>query len=177
MIHTDYDLDALTVLLREDCLIQRYRPLISCREQLLSGLRRLGCRTKCDAARLSDDALRQSGLPDDGMIRLFRQFLDLYEPGPQKLRELAKLCVDPAEQEAYRELYHLPGVRQVRAALYLRSGYRSLAALADADADEVIRRTAAVIDRDSLPCAVPLPKEVRTHIAVAKAFTGKTDGE
>ena len=50
MIETDYPIGALALLLREDCLPERYHPLISRREELIAGLRRLGCRRKNEAA-------------------------------------------------------------------------------------------------------------------------------
>ena len=172
MIETDYPIEALALLLREDCLPERYHPLISRREELIAGLRRLGCRRKNEAVALPDGVLSPF-VSGEGELRLLRRFFTLYDPDPRKFRELEKLALDPDEREVYGELYHLPGVKQVRAALYCRAGYRSLAAIAGASAGEILRATAETIEREGLSCARPLPKEVRTHIAVARAFTGK----
>lgn len=166
---TDYAIGALDVLLEKDCLCERYYPLIKYKSALISGLALLGCRTKSDAEKLSDDELMQSGISIDE-VRLFRKFLTIYDAKPAKFREIEKLCASPEEQAAFRELYCLPGVKYVRANLYYRAGYKSLSDIASASEREILERTAAAIAENSLGCIVPLPKEVRTHIAVSKAF-------
>lgn len=176
MIQTDYPVGAAAVLLDKSCLPERFFPLIPYRDALLSGLPAAGCRTKNDAAALPDDTLIGLGLPDETTVRLFRRFLALYDPDPRKFREIDKVTTDPDERAAFRELYCLPGVKAVRAALYCRSGYRTLADLADTTAEAVIERTARTITEQQLACIVPLPKEVRTHIAVAKSFLWTQEG-
>ena len=171
MIHTDYAIGALEVLLNADCLSERYAPLIAYKDRLLAELSHLGCRTKSDAEKLSDGALTGIGLPDEQTVRLFRRFLTIYETNEQKLREIPKVTSDPQEQAAFRELYHLPGVKAVRATLYYRSGYRSVADFTHTSVEEVRTRTAATIAEYGMDCIVPLPKEIRTHIAVAQALT------
>ena len=170
MVNTDYKINALGLLLSADCLSERYHPLISCRDALIEGLCRLGCKTKNDAAALSDDELRGIGLCDDGMIRLLRRFLTIYDPSPAKFREIDKLTSNEAERTSYRELYCLPGVKAVRARLYCLSGFRTIRDVAAASEKEILERTARAIAENGLDCIVPLPKEVRTHVAVAKAF-------
>ena len=171
MINTDYPIEALDILLNRDCLTARYCPLIKYKAALLAELQKLGCRTKSDVQKLTDEALMQTGLNDTDTVALFRGFLAMYDPKPQKFREITKLCTDPEEISAFTELYHLPGVKYVRASLYCRSGYSSLADIAAATAYDIHEKTALTIEREDLTCIVPLPKEVRTHIAVAKAFT------
>ena len=171
MISADYPIEALALLLDEGCLSERYAPLIAYKDALLSSLPRWGCRVKSDAEKLPDAALAEIGLSDAQMIRLFRRFLAMYEPKAQKFREIDTLSVSPEERAAFRELYHLPGVKAIRAALYYRSGYRTLRDFAEAGVEEVLARTALTISREQLACIVPLPKEVRTQIAVARAFT------
>ena len=171
MISTDYNIEALRILLDKRCLSERYYPLLPYTDALLSGLPLLGCRKKSDAEKLSDEALAQIGMTAPETLRLFRRFLTIYDVNPQKFKEIPKLCSDEEEQAAFRELYCLPGVKYVRAALYYRSGYRSIAAFADTTVEEVLEKTARTIAENGLSCIVPLPKEVRTHIAVAKAFT------
>ncbi len=170
MIHTDYAIDALDVLLCEDCLMERYAPLLAHKERLLTGLRRQGCRTKSDAAALSDAVFAQMGVDDPALLLLFRRFLTIYDPSPAKFREIEKVCADEKERAAFRELYHLPGVKAIRAALYCRAGYTRLEDFAGASEKDVLEKTARTIAQEHLSCAVPLPKEVRTHIAVARAF-------
>lgn len=170
MIDTNYPIGALSILLDRGCLIERYYPLISCRDALLTNLPLLGCRTKNDAAGLSDETLLGIGLPDRTAAKLLRRFFALYDTDPKKFREIEKAAADPAERAAFRELYHLPGVRAIRAGLYCRAGYDTLRKIADAAPEEIIKRSALVIQADHLSCAVPLPKEARTHVAVARAF-------
>lgn len=171
MIDTNYPIEALEVLLNKDCLSARYYPLVLHRDRILSRLLAMGCRTRLDAAALPDAAFEEIGL-DAGMVR---RFLAMYEPNPQKFREIPKLTSDPEEQAVFRELYCLPGVKFIRASLYYRAGYKSLSDFAETTPEEVLERTAYVIKRDGLSCIVPLPKEVRTHIAVAKAFCSKQE--
>lgn len=170
ILQTDYPIAALELLLNRECMSERYYPLLIHKDQLLSGLKLLGCRTKNAAAALPEDAFAQIGISDPGTIRLLKRFLSLYDPNPQKFREIPKLCSDPQEQAAFRELYHLPGVRYVRARLYDQSGFHCLADIAQTTVQEVLDRTAQTIAAQQLSCTVPLPKEVRTHIAVAKAL-------
>ena len=167
VVNPNYRLEALSVLWERDCLSERYYPLLPYKTLLLS---RLSGQRKEEAAALPDEAFLRMGLPDIETVRLLRRFFTLYDPKPGKLRELAKLPVTPEERSAFRELYMLPGVKAVRAELYYRSGYRSLRDFADTTVEEVLRRTAETIAANGLRCTVPLPKEVRTHMAVARAF-------
>ena len=172
MVNTDYRIEALGILLSEDCLSERYYPLVERKEALICGLTALGCRVKSDITRVPDETLQSLGLADAGMVALFRKFLTIDDAKPAKLREIEKLAVTPAERAAFAQLYLLPGVKQTRADLYCRAGYRSLASIAQTTVTEVLARTAKVIADENLTYIVPLPKEVRTHIAVAKAFCG-----
>lgn len=170
-MNTNYPIAALHVLLRADCLLARFAPLVPHRDALIAHLTALGCRSRDDCLALPDETL-QPCLPDAGMLRLFRAFLRLYDVAPAKLRELTKAVLSPDELSACRELYHLPGVRLTRALLYDHAGFRCLEDVARATPEEIIARTWSVIRAEDLPCTPPLPKEARTHIAVAKAFTG-----
>ncbi len=91
----------------------------------MTGLHVLHCKTKNDAATLKATDLEAIGMTDSGCIHLFRRFLTLYDPNPQKFREIKKITNDPEEQQAYTELYYLPGVKQTRASLYYKAGYSS----------------------------------------------------
>lgn len=172
MLDTDYPIGALSILLDRDCLPERYYPLVEKKDSLLPALRALGCARKSDAARLSDEALEGAGL-EGGEIPLMRRFLGLYDPSPAKLRELPGLCPDARKRALLEPLYYLPGVKAVRADLYLRAGFGTLEAIADATVSSVREATARVIRDENLSCIVPLPKEIRTHIAVARAFLWK----
>lgn len=171
MIRTDYPIEALPLLLDRSCLLTRYHSLVPYTGVLLSGLRALGCRAKSEAAALPDEAFLRIGLPDTGAVHLFRGFLTLYDPEPKKLLEIDALTDVPAERKTFRELYCLPGVRQIRAALYCRAGLCTLRDIAETAPADILARTAETIRTENLTCAVPLPKEVRTHVAVTKALT------
>ena len=171
MINTDYPIESLKILLNEDCLSDRFHSLISIREDQIIGLKSFGCVTKSDVSRMSDDELAGIMLHDEVTVKLFRRFLTIYDPKPQKFKEITKLTSDPAERAAFMELYHLPGVRFTRAYLYYHSGYKTLQDFLETTVEEVLSKTATTISSKNLTCIVPLPKEVRTHIAVAKAFS------
>lgn len=172
MMNTDYNINAFEILLDESCLGERYYPLIPYKNILVTGLHALHCKTKNDAAALTDADFAEIGLTDAGCVQLFRRFLTLYDPNPQKFREIKKVTSDPVEQQVYTELYYLPGVKHTRASLYSKSGYRSLTDFIGTTPEEVRVRTSRTISEYGLPYIVPLPKEIRTHIAVAKAFCG-----
>lgn len=167
---TDYNINAIEILLDEECLAERYYPLLRYKKALMTGLHAVHCKTKNDAVALTDTDFAEIGLTDAGCVHLLRRFLTLYDPNPQKFRDIKKVTTDPAEQQAYTELYYLPGVKQTRASLYYKAGYKSLADFINTTPEEVQARTSLTISKYGLPCVVPLPKEIRTHIAVAKAF-------
>lgn len=173
MIDTNYGIEAFEFLLDKECLSKRYYPLIPLKSELVSQSEKLGYKTKNDIAKLSDCEFAVFGLQSEEKIRLMRNFLKLYDPNPQKFKEIEKLDIGEEERFAFRELYCLPGVKYTRASLYYYSGYKSLKDIADADMKEILEKTASAISEYKLSCIVPLPKEVRTHIAVAKAFTGE----
>lgn len=172
MMNTDYRIAAIGILLNRDCTLAKYDALIPHKESLIKNLTGMGCRTKSDCMSLADESLLKAGLPDLEMVKLFRQFLTQYDVKPAKLKEIASVCQNVEEAQAFGELYHLPGVKQIRATLYYRAGFRSLADIAASTPQEIISRTAAVIRKEQLDFIVPLMKEIKTHIAVAKAFTG-----
>ena len=171
MINTDYPIAALKLLLDRACISDRYASLVPLCERLCAALAALGCRTKSDAAALSEQQLLQAGLPDGQSAALFRRMLSMYDPDPHKFGEIGKVARDPEERSAFEALYHLPGVKAVRASLYYQAGYRTLADVANTTVEEVQSRTSEVIRSRGLCCTVPLPKEIRTHVAVARAFT------
>lgn len=167
----NFRIDAIEILLNEDCILSRYYPLIPLKHTLLANLRNAGIETKAQCQTLSDEALAALGLSDPALIALFRRFLVMYDVNPQKLREIPKISRNADEQAAFSELYLLPGVKETRARLYFDAGYRRLAAFADANPEQLLRDAAETIRRQQSDAACPLPKEARTHIAVAKVYT------
>ena len=172
MLNTDYKIEAIKVLLNEDCILTRYYSLISYKEILVENLKKMGCDTKSDCMKLSDETLLDAGLTDIEMVHLFKAFLVLYDIKPAKLREIAAVCKNDEEIQSFHELYQLPGVKSTRAMLYFKAGFHSLTDIALSSPQEIITKTEDIISKEKLSLKVPLLKEVKTHIAVAKAFTG-----
>ena len=175
MVNTDYRVEAIGLLLHEDCILKGYYPLIPHRDALVERLKQMGCKRKSDVIRLPDDELMQAGLPKEG-LDLFRKFLVMYDPRGQKMREIASVSHTPEEAACFKELYLLPGVKSTRARLYMKAGFASLADVANASAEGLIEACGQAIAKENLTMKVPLLKEARTHIAVAKAFTDKVEG-
>ena len=175
-MNADYKIEVIKVLLNEDCILTRYYSLIPNKDILVENLNKMGCHTKSDCMKLSDEALLGAGLPDIEMVRLFRAFLVLYDIKPTKLKEITDVCKKDEEVQSFRELYQLPEVKSTRAMLYFKAGFHSLADIARSTPQEIIERTACIIRDESLGLKVPLMKEVKTHIAVARAFTDSLIG-
>ncbi len=62
-------------------------------------------------------------------------------------------------------------MRTTRATLYFKAGFRTLKDIASASPEEMIEKTSKAIKEVNLSMVPPLMKEVKTHIAVSKAFT------
>ncbi len=171
MLNTDYKIEAIKVLLNEDCILTRYYPLIPYKDILVESLNKMGCYTKSDCMKLSEESLLDAGLTDIGMVHLFKSFLVLYDINPAKLREISSVCKKDEEIQSFRELYQLPGVKSTRAMLYYKAGFHSLDDIAISSPQEIIAKTENIIREENLSVKAPLMKEVKTHIAVARAFT------
>lgn len=170
-MNTNYRIEAIDYLLNEDCILQRFYPLIPYKSTLAKRLISMGCQTKADSQALPDAALAAAGLCEPELIPLFRAFLGLYDPKPAKFREIDSFSMPDKDKTILRELYHLPGVKRTRAILYMKAGFPTLTSIACASPQEIITKTESIIEREELSCKVPLTKEVKTHIAVARAFT------
>lgn len=170
-MNSNYLIQGIEVLLVEDRILKGYVPLIPFSGQLVQGLLALGCKTRDDCLALSDDELASAGLPTQ-LTGLFRRFLHLYDYKGKGIKDIPDAEAKSAEEiAALLELMRLPGVKAIRAQLYYHCGLRSLADFAAWEAEPLRAHIAQVIERDTLPCSVPLPKELRTQIAVAKLFT------
>lgn len=175
MFNADYPIGAIDFLLNENCILKAYYPLIPYKAIVLEGLKALGCARKSDALRCSDEELLQAGLPE-GLLGLFRKFLMMYDPKPQKMREVAAASETPAEEQTFMALYLLPGVKSTRARLYMRSGFGTLEEIAAASPEGLIATCWHTIEEECLDLKAPLMKEARTHVAVARAFTDRPEG-
>ena len=167
----NYKIEAMDVLLSEDCILQRYFTLIQYKEMLIENLIKNHYFSKAECMELPDEILIEMGLPNDEVVRLFRNFMVMYDVKDSKFKDIKDIAANEAEADSFRELYLLPGVKAVRAKLYYDANYKSLSKIASAFPEQIIRDTSKVILQKGLKLKAPLPKEVRTHIAVAKAFT------
>ena len=82
-MHTNYKIEAIGILLKEDCILTGFYPLIPYKDSLVDNLKKLGCITKSDCEKLSDEELQQAGL-QVGLVVLFRRFLKMYDINPGK---------------------------------------------------------------------------------------------
>lgn len=171
MFSTDYKINAIKWLLCEDCILTRFYPLIPYKDILVENLYKIRCYKKSDCMGLSDESLLEAGLTDIEMVYLFKAFLTLYDINPTKLKEINSFCKEKEEIQSFQELYQLPGVKSTRATLYFKAGLRSLDDIASSSPQEIIAKTENIIRKENLSLKVPLMKEVKTHIAVARAFT------
>ena len=151
----------------------RYYPLIPYKNILIEDFKAMGCKVKSDCLELSDEALLDAGLPTIEMANLFRRFLMMYEVNPKKLREIDIVSKTTEEAEAFKQLYHLPGVKSTRATIYCKAGFTSLDAITCSSPEEIMKKTGELIQKENLNLKISSMKEIKTHIAVAKAFTSR----
>lgn len=171
VVNSNYLIQGIEVLLQEDRILKCYIPLIPFKHQLVQGLLNRGSLTKDDCLALSDEALFEAGLPEH-LTGLFRRFLRLYNYKGRGVKDIPDAEDRSAEEiTSLLELMRLPGVKAIRAQLYFHCGLKSLADFAAADAESLRAHITDVIAQDALPYSPPLPKELRTQIAVAKVFT------
>ena len=174
-MNTNYEVEAIPMLLNENCVVERYYPLIPYKEQLTKACKAMGCKRKSDCLGLEDEALLSAGLPDMELVGLFRRFLRLYDPDQKRLKEIDKLPKTPEEREALRDLAHLPGADSIRVQLYYGAGFRSVEGIAQARPEEIRKKTKQWVEENRLSWKIPQIKELRIQIAAAKAFTGQTE--
>lgn len=166
----NYKIEAIDILLNEDCIIARYYPLIPYKKELLEDLKNRGISTR-DACLNSFEQLHLVRIfNDQNLVVLFRRFLSMYEMNQLKQKELKKLDLPEDEKKVFEILYNLPGVKEVRARLYYLAGYRSFKDIANSSLEEILEKLEKTIKENNLDVILPLPKEVKTHIAVSKAF-------
>lgn len=167
----NYQVQGIEVLLCEDCILKYYYPLIPYKEQLVKAFLQMNCPTRDHCLSLTDDELIAAGLRGD-LCGLFRRFLHLYDYKGKGIRDIPDAENRPDDEvAALLELMLLPGVKTIRAQLYFHCGLKSLRDFAAADWQSLQNRIAQCIEQEALPYSLPLPKELRTQIAVAKAFT------
>lgn len=68
------------------------------------------------------------------------------------------------------DMMRLAGVKNIRANLYVLSGFRTISDIANSDIESVRKQIGDYIDKHQLSCSVPHKKEVATQIAWAKVL-------
>ena len=165
-----YKIEAFDVLLNEDAILSRYYPLIPFKDKLIENLKKNKLETNHDCFE-ADSKLLLEILGSNELVNLFKRFLLMYEVDENKLRPINDLKISDEEKESYKELFLLPGVKEIRAQLYYLSGFKSLKDISKSNVDEISRKMLDAINKYHLDSKVALPKEIKTHIAVAKAYS------
>jgi len=162
----NYKIKAIRILLNEDCVLSKYYPLIPFKDRIIAYALENKIITKEECLKANFSLI----FNNDSLSNLFKRFLVMYD-NEEKLKILNKLNLDDDRLQAYKELFLLPGVKQTRAELYYLSGYKNLSAIASSNYEELLNEMKKAIMDNKLEIKLPLVKEVKTHIAVAKAFT------
>ncbi len=163
-MNDNYYLDDLIGALERDVVMERYYPLIAYKDALAAILEKAGATRKDLVTDAVTEEIRAAlGNPTAG---LFARYIHIYDFNPSKLKEI-KGYLGTKEYDDLSNLLRLPGVRLLRAELYLRSGV-TLAVLAEKTTQEIRDMVRDCIQRENLPLIVPQPKEVNCHRAVAK---------
>ena len=172
-MNDNFYLEDLILSLEKETTLDRYQPLFSLREELLCFAKEQGLlfRDDVDGEMLSRFAARFG----QDTAALFKRFLHLYDFGKAKLKELGPYQ-GTAEYAALADLLRLPGVRLLRAELYLRSGVtlETLTAHTTAEIQAMVR---AYVEREHRPETVPFPKEINCHRAVARMILHLKENE
>ena len=82
----------------------------------------------------------------------------LNRPDGASIEELVRLS----------DLARIPGIKGIRARLYLEAGIGSIEDLAQRDPDELLETTSKFVEETGFEGIPPLPKEVKSGIAKAK---------
>lgn len=150
--------------LKRDVVMERYYPLINYKGELIAIL------NKADAIRkelvsdvIIEDIRMQLG---DDISGLFARFIHIYDFNKSKLREI-KAYIGTKDYDALAGLLKLPGVRILRAELYLNSGV-TLEVLAEKSTEDIRNMVGNYIQRENRSEIIPQPKEVNCHREVAK---------
>lgn len=165
----NYKIECIEYLLNEDCIVSRYYSLISFKYKIIDFANDKCLNFKDELYVLPDSELNKI-FNNLELVKLFKSFLMMYDASSKKLKDLDKLSLSKDELNSFKKLYLLPGVKETRARLYYLSGFKSLKDIACSSADEIVRKCEETIIKNKLDYKAPLMKEVKTHIAVSKAF-------
>lgn len=193
----NYYLDDLIDSIDLNSTLSRYYPLIEFKEQLKKTLKENNIirKEEYNSEKLKD-------LFREDIIRLFSFAIHLYDFKPRKLKELD--FIDPIiidelnsikinnsgdfilyylsnKDKKYQYFYdicnlmRLPGVKGIRAKLYYDCGFKSFDDFVCKKAEDIQKIISDFINENERKESCPLPKEISTHIAVAKIIKGIND--
>ena len=157
-MNDNYYMDDLIGSLKRDTVMDRYYPLINYKEELTAILNKAGAVRKEQVSNAVIEDIRM--LLDDDISVLFARFIHIYDFNKSKLREIKGY-------DALAGLLRLPGVRILRAELYLNSGV-TLEVLAEKSTEDIRDKVSDYIQRENRSEIIPQPKEVNCHREVAK---------
>ena len=162
-MNDNYYMNDMINSLKRDSVMERYYPLIDYKEELNLILNKAGAIRK---EQVSDMVIRDICMQlGSDVSKLFARFIHAYDFNKSKLREI-KSYVGTKEYDTLAGLLRLPGVRILRAELYLNSGV-TLEVLAEKSTDDVRNMVHDYIQRENRLEIVPQPKEVNCHREVA----------
>ena len=162
----NYYMSDLLASVGKDTTPERYRPLMEVREELAAFLLERGIvrRPQMTVGVLTEVSERF------GIVtaKLLAGLMHIYDINPAKLKDIRQY-EGTERHEPLKNLLRLPGVRLLRAELYLNSGV-SLEVLASGTTEEIQSMVASYIAREGRSEIVPLTKEVNCHREAAKLF-------
>lgn len=167
----NYKLEAIDLLLNENCVLNRYYPLIPWKKELIEYCKNAGVSSKEECLAKFDTLLLFKLLINEHLVMLFRHFLTMYDAKASKFTNIKNLKISDDEKTSYMSLYLLPGVKETRARLYYLAGFRTIQDFAEMNPNEMLSILERTIKDNKLNVTLPLPKEIRTHIVVAKVYT------
>lgn len=163
-MNDDFYIDDLLDSLKKDVVMERYYPLIDCKEELKTIITKAGAVRK---SQLTDNLINgiEKQLGKEISI-LFVRYIHIYDFNKSKLNDI-KEFVGTKEYEILASLLRLPGVRSLRALLYYNSGI-TLEILAKESTENIRSLIKNYIQCENRKEIVPQPKEVNCHREVAK---------
>ena len=90
----NYKIEAIDVLLNEDCILQRYFPLIQYKEMLIENLMNNHYFSKAECMELPDEILIEMGLPNHELVKLFRNFMVMYDVKDSKFKDIKDIVTN-----------------------------------------------------------------------------------
>ena len=163
-MNDNYYVNDLIRSLKRDVVMERYYPLINCKEELTTILNKAGVVRKNQVSEIVIEDIKK--MLGEDTSSSFARFIHIYDFNKSKLSDI-KDYVGMKEYDSLAGLLRLPGVRLLRAKLYFNSGV-TLEVLAEKSTEDIRTMVRNYIQRENREEIVPQPKEVNCHREVAK---------